>query len=93
MDYEALKPEPISLVETVKELRNQRHPWMVEGESQYTFAYVVILHLLKELACQSPSKNESLLQALLSTLIMFYKQHCKKEISLSFSKFHSRCLI
>ena len=28
-----------------------------------------------------------------NTLIMFYKQHCKKEISLSFSKFHSRCLI
>ena len=48
MEYKALKPEPISLVETVKALRNQRHPWMVEGESQYTFAYVVILHLLKE---------------------------------------------
>ena len=27
------------------------------------------------------------------TLIMFYKQHCRKVISLSFSKFHSRCLI
>ena len=27
------------------------------------------------------------------TLVMFYKQHCKKEISLSFSKFHSCCLI
>ena len=26
------------------------------------------------------------------TLIMFYKQHCKKKISLSFSKFHSCCL-
>ena len=64
MDYEALKPEPISLVETVKALRQQRHPWMVEGESQYTFAYVVILHLLKKLACYTPSKNESLLQAL-----------------------------
>ena len=64
MEYKALKPEPISLVKTVKELRQQRHPWMVEGESQYTFAYVVILHLLKELACQTPSKNESLLQAL-----------------------------
>ena len=50
MDYEALKPEPISLVETVKALRQQRHPWMVEGESQYKFAYVLILHLLKELA-------------------------------------------
>ena len=59
MEYKALKPEPISLVETVKALRQQRHPWMVEGESQYTFAYVVILHLLKELACQTPSKNES----------------------------------
>ena len=64
VDYEALKPEPISLVETVKALRQQRHPWMVEGESQYTFAYVVILHLLQELACYTPSKNESLLQAL-----------------------------
>ena len=29
----------------------------------------------------------------LITLIMFYKQRCKKEISPSFSKFHSRCLI
>ena len=64
MDYEALKPEPISLVETVKELRNQRHPWMVEGESQYTIAHVVILHILQQLACQTPSKNKSLLQAL-----------------------------
>ena len=27
------------------------------------------------------------------TLIMFYKQHCKKEISLLFSRLHSRCLI
>ena len=34
------------------------------------------------------SKNE-----VHSLVIMFYKQHCKKEISLSFSKFHSRCLI
>ena len=33
------------------------------------------------------SKNE-----VHSLVIMFYKQHCKKEISLSFSKFHSRCL-
>ena len=30
---------------------------------------------------------------LMTTLIMFYKQHCKNEISLLFSKFHSRCLI
>ena len=27
-----------------------------------------------------------------STLIMFYKQHCKSRTSLSFSKFHGRCL-
>ena len=34
------------------------------------------------------SKNE-----VHSLVIMFYKQHCKKEISLLFSKFHSHCLI
>ena len=37
---------------------------MVEGESQYKFAYVFILHLLQELACRTPSKKEPLLQAL-----------------------------
>ena len=31
-------------------------------------------------------------QRRMHTLIMFYKQHCKWGTSLSFSKFHSRCL-
>ena len=42
---------PICLTETVKALRGQRHPWMVEGDHQYQMAYTIILHLLKEL-CQ-----------------------------------------
>ena len=30
-----------SLVETVKALRLQRHPWMVEGIEQYQMAYAI----------------------------------------------------
>ena len=44
-------------------------------------------------ARNSDSKYRQMALVGLDTLIMFYKQHCKKEISLSFSKFHSRCLI
>ena len=57
VDYEALKPEPISLVETVKALRNQRHPWMVEGESQYKFAYSYLSNCLKYIHIRKFKEN------------------------------------
>jgi protein tyrosine phosphatase len=44
------KPEPLSLLPTVKSLRLQRHPWMVEGLHQYQMAYDISIHLLKELS-------------------------------------------
>ena len=44
-----IKAEPLCLIETVKEFRKQRHPWMVEGSHQYQMAYSIILHLLKEI--------------------------------------------
>eukprot|EP00088_Acartia_fossae_P005618 TRINITY_DN1253_c0_g1_i12.p1 TRINITY_DN1253_c0_g1~~TRINITY_DN1253_c0_g1_i12.p1 ORF type:complete len:354 (-),score=33.41 TRINITY_DN1253_c0_g1_i12:29-1042(-) len=40
----------INLVSTVKTMREQRHPWMVEGEAQYSLAYATVIHLLQELA-------------------------------------------
>ena len=36
--------------------------------------------------------GKSLPEKKLTTLVMFYKQHCKWRTSFSFSKFHSRCL-
>ena len=41
--------QAIDLTETVKELRGQRHPWMVEGFQQYEMTYRIILHLLNEI--------------------------------------------
>ena len=38
---------PVSLQETVHFMRLQRHPWMVEGDHQYTLAYDIIIHLLR----------------------------------------------
>ena len=38
---------PVSLQETVHFMRQQRHPWMVEGDHQYTLAYDIIIHLLR----------------------------------------------
>ena len=58
MEYKALKPEPISLVETVKALRNQRHPWMVEGESQYKFANVLKSATLLSATPERHSQNQ-----------------------------------
>ena len=37
----------VSLQETVHFMRLQRHPWMVEGEHQYTLAYQTVIYLLK----------------------------------------------
>ena len=42
--------KPICLVETVKNMRLQRHPWMVEGLKQYEMAYNISLHLLLEMS-------------------------------------------
>ena len=56
---------------------------------QTTIAPTFLMHIIS--AIDGVCGNQLL--SLNNTLIMFYKQHCKKEISLSFSKFHSRCLI
>jgi protein tyrosine phosphatase len=39
----------LCLVPLVRTLREQRHPWMVEGQAQYQLAYATILHLIQEL--------------------------------------------
>ena len=39
--------QAVSLKETVHFMRLQRHPWMVEGEHQYTLAYQIVIYLLK----------------------------------------------
>ena len=39
--------DAVSLKETVHFMRLQRHPWMVEGEHQYTLAYQTVIYLLK----------------------------------------------
>lgn len=39
--------DPVFLNETVHFMRLQRHPWMVEGNHQYTLAYDIIIYLLK----------------------------------------------
>ena len=44
---EAIGNDPVSLKETVHFMRLQRHPWMVEGDHQYTLAYDIIIYLLK----------------------------------------------
>lgn len=50
MDEEASKTtQAIDLTQTVKSLRNQRHPWMVEGLHQYQMAYSIIIHLLRSI--------------------------------------------
>ena len=36
----------ISLVPIVTKLREQRHPWAVEGFEQYQFAYQLLAHLV-----------------------------------------------
>jgi len=38
----------ICLVPLVRSMREQRHPWMVEGQPQYQLAYTTILHLLQQ---------------------------------------------
>jgi hypothetical protein len=30
-------------------IREQRHPWMVEGMAQYSLAYSALVHLLQEM--------------------------------------------
>ena len=47
---------PFSLFETVKALRLQRHPWMVEGIQQYQMAYA-ISDYLNRLPNQSVNKS------------------------------------
>ena len=42
-------PSPLSLKETVHLMRLQRHPWMVEGNNQYSLAYDTVLYLLKQI--------------------------------------------
>ena len=42
-------PAPLSLKETVHFMRLQRHPWMVEGNNQYSLAYDTVLYLLKQI--------------------------------------------
>ena len=49
-DDQTPNPEELNLIDIVKSLRMQRHPWMVEGLHQYEMAYLVILNLLKELS-------------------------------------------
>ena len=44
---EISEDKPLSLVETVKNLRFQRHPWMVEGAHQYKMAYDILIQMLK----------------------------------------------
>ena len=39
----------LCLVPLVKSMREQRHPWMVEGEAQYKLAYDTVIHLLLEI--------------------------------------------
>ena len=39
--------DAVSLKETVHFMRLQRHPWMVEGDHQYTLAYEIVIYLLK----------------------------------------------
>ena len=39
----------LCLVPLVKSMREQRHPWMVEGEAQYKLAYDTVIHLLHEI--------------------------------------------
>ena len=39
----------ISLVKVVKTMREQRHPWMVEGEAQLQLAYSAIVHLINQI--------------------------------------------
>ena len=43
----AQENDAVSLQETVHFMRLQRHPWMVEGEHQYTLAYETVIYLLK----------------------------------------------
>jgi len=53
---EISEDRPLSLVETVKNLRFQRHPWMVEGNRQYEMAYYISLFLMKEVAKNLPEE-------------------------------------
>lgn len=39
----------ICLVPVVRSMREQRHPWMVEGQAQYQLAYTTILHLIQQI--------------------------------------------
>jgi len=38
----------VTLVNVVGQLRQQRHPWMVEGEAQYMLAYAAVIYLLQK---------------------------------------------
>jgi len=42
------KDGSINLVQVVLRMREQRHPWMVEGDHQYMLAYKAVLKLLKQ---------------------------------------------
>lgn len=44
-----LKDEAISLESVVRQMRQLRHPWMVEGEHQYELAYSTLLCLVQRL--------------------------------------------
>ena len=46
---ETEKNEAVSLQETVNFMRLQRHPWMVEGDHQYTLAYDIVIYLQRNL--------------------------------------------
>ena len=48
-DEQTPNPEALNLVQIVKSLRQQRHPWMVEGLHQYEMAYQIILNMIKEM--------------------------------------------
>ena len=39
----------ISLKDLVYQMRQQRHPWMVEKLHQYTLAYDIVIYLLKQM--------------------------------------------
>merc|ERR1712062_102542 len=47
-DDQTPNPESLNLVQIVKSLRQQRHPWMVEGLHQYAMAYQILLNMIKE---------------------------------------------
>ena len=39
----------VDIKRLVRQMRTQRHPWMVEGLKQYELVYDIVIHLVQEM--------------------------------------------